>query len=280
MNKAGGIAVRGFKKYFPNVVLLLIAFAFLLPLVWLVVSSFNPGASQALTLPEKLSFENYRVILSDPKIQQGFANSFIVSVIQTLVVLIISLSAAYPLSRYNLRAAQKISMTMLFLTSIPLTAVLVPVYQMFIALKLVDTIPGTIIFLSASGLPYGIWMMKNFLDSVSVELEEAAWIDGASPVQSVRHVVLPLMLPGLFTVAMFTFVGSWGNFFVPFILLTSVKNITASVNIYRFFGEHGLVMYGQLAAYSIIYMVPVFVLYFLSQNYMSQGFVMTGAAKG
>ena len=280
MSKEGGIAVRGFKKYFPNAILLLIAFAFLLPLAWLVVSSFNPGASQALTLPEKLSFDNYQVILSNPKIQNGFANSLIISLIQTLVVLIISLSAAYPLSRYNLKAAQKISMTMLFLTSIPLTAVLVPVYQMFIALKLVDTIPGTIIFLSASGLPYGIWMMKNFLDGVSVELEEAAWIDGASPVQSVRHVVLPLMLPGLFTVAMFTFVGSWGNFFVPFILLTSTKNITASVNIYRFFGEHGLVMYGQLAAYSIIYMIPVFVLYFLSQNYMSQGFVMTGAAKG
>lgn len=123
-------------------------------------------------------------------------------------------------------------------------------------------------------------MMKNFLDGVSVELEEAAWIDGASPFQSVRYVILPLMLPGLFTVSMFTFIGSWGNFFVPLILLQSTENIPASVNIYRFFGEKGTVLYGQLAAYSIVYMIPVFVLYFLSQNYMSKGFAMTGATKG
>lgn len=169
---------------------------------------------------------------------------------------------------------------MLFLTSIPITAVMVPVYQMFIMMKLVDSIGGTIIFLSASGLPYGIWMMKNFLDGVSVDLEEAAWIDGASAVKSVVHVVLPLMLPGLFTVAMFTFVGSWGNFFVPLILLQSTEKIPAAVNIYRFFGERGQVIYGQLAAYSIVYMLPVFVLYFFSQNYMSKGFAMTGASKG
>lgn len=113
-----------------------------------------------------------------------------------------------------------------------------------------------------------------------IDLEEAAWIDGASAVKSMIHVVLPLMLPGLFTVAMFTFVGSWGNFFVPLILLQSTEKIPAAVNIYRFFGERGQVIYGQLAAYSIVYMLPVFVLYFFSQNYMSKGFAMTGASKG
>lgn len=272
--------MRVIKKGIPYIVLLAIALTFLLPLVWLALSSFDPSASQSLAIPERLSLENYRVVLSDPKIQRGFLNSAIISVMQTAVVLVFSLMAAYPLSRYHLKTAQKISMSMLFLTSIPITAVMVPVYQLFISLRLVDNLVGTIIFMTASSLPYGIWMMKNFLDGVSVDIEEAAWIDGASPLKSVVYVVLPLMIPGLFTVAMFTFVGSWGNFFVPFILLQSAENIPASVNIFRFFGEHGLVMYGQLAAYSIVYMIPVFVLYFMSQNYMSKGFIMTGAAKG
>jgi len=272
--------MRNIKKATPIIILLFIATAFLIPLVWLILASVNTSASQSLTLPRAISTENFRTILSDAKVRQGFLNSGIISTTQTLVVLLISLLSAYPLSRYNLKAGQKISMSLLFLTSIPITAVMVPVYQMFISMKLVDSTVGTIIFLTASALPYGIWMMKNFLDSVSIELEEAAWIDGASTKQSVIYVVLPLMLPGLFTVAMFTFVGSWGNFFVPFILLQSTKNLPASVNIFRFFGEHGQVIYGQLAAYSIIYMIPVFVLYFLSQNYMSKGFVMTGAAKG
>ena len=200
--------------------------------------------------------------------------------VQTTIVLVCSLMAAYPLSRYALHWGQKITMGMLFLTSIPITAVMVPVYQLFISLKLVDSIGGTIVFLASSSLPYGIWMMKNFLDGVSVELEEAAWIDGASTVKGLVKVVLPLMIPGIFTVAMFTFVSSWGNFFVPLILLQTTEKLPASINIYRFFGEHGVVIYGQLAAYSIMYMLPVFVLYFFSQNYMSKGFSMGGAAKG
>ncbi|HIS25499.1 MAG TPA: carbohydrate ABC transporter permease [Candidatus Pullilachnospira intestinigallinarum] len=271
---------KAVKKVIPYVILIVIAIAFLLPLLWLVFAAFNPQASQAFSIPKSISMENFRAILSESRNQRGFLNSLLISVSQTMIVLVCSLLAAYPLSRYELRMGQKITMGMLFLTSIPITAVMVPVYQLFIMMKLVDSLGGTIIFLSASSLPYGIWMMKNFLDGVSVDLEEAAWIDGASAVKSVIYVVLPLMLPGLFTVAMFTFVGSWGNFFVPLILLQSTDKIPASVNIYRFFGEHGAVIYGQLAAYSIIYMLPVFVLYFFSQNYMSRGFVMSGAAKG
>ena len=268
------------RRAIPYIILTAIAIAFLLPLAWLVVSSFNPGASTALVLPEKISAQNYREVLGNPKIQSGFRSSILISVTQTCIVLVVAFLAAYPLSRYNLKAAQKISMSMLFLTSIPITAVMVPVYQMFIQMHLVDSVPGTIVFLTASGLPYAIWMTKNFLDGVAVELEEAAWIDGASAIQGMLKVVMPLMMPGVFTVAMFTFVGSWGNFFVPFILLQSTGKLPASVNIYRFFGEHGAVAYGQLCAYSIIYMIPVFILYFFSQNYMSKGFVMTGASKG
>lgn len=138
---------------------------------------------------------------------------------------------------------------------------------------------GVIVFFSAATLPYGIWMTKNFLDGISIEMEESARVDGASQFQCIMKIILPLMKPGLFTVAMFTFIRSWGDFFVPYILLSATENITASVNIYRFFGERGNVIYGQLAAYSILYMLPVFLLYFLSQNYMSQGFVMAGSTK-
>lgn len=271
---------KKYKKSIPYIVLVTIAILFLLPLLWLVFAAFDVGASQSLAVPKSFSLENFRIILTNTKNQRGFLNSFIISVSQTCIVILCSLLAAYPLSRYELKWGQKITLGMLFMTSIPITAVMVPVYQLFIALKLVDSLLGTIIFLSASALPYGIWMMKNFLDGVSVDLESAAWIDGASPLQSVIYVVLPLMIPGLFTVAMFTFIGSWGNFFVPLILLQSTENLPASVNIYRFFGDRGMVVYGQLAAYSIVYMMPVFVLYFFSQNYMSKGFSMGGASKG
>ncbi|MDO4272242.1 MAG: carbohydrate ABC transporter permease [Eubacteriales bacterium] len=268
------------KAVLPYIILAILAFIFALPLVWLLLSALDPGASQSFTVPDRLSLANFREVWTNARNLRGFLNSLFISVIQTTIVMICSLLAAYPLSRYALKAGQKISMGLLFLTSIPITAVMVPVYQMFISMELVDSVWGVILFLSASALPYGIWMTKNFMDAVPVELEEAAWIDGASSLQSIRKVVLPLILPGVFTVTIFTFVGSWGNFFVPFILLQSTEKMTASINIYHYFGEQGVIMYGQLAAYSLSYITPSLLLYFFAQNYMSKGFSMVGGTKG
>src|SRR5699024_9710900 len=120
----------------------------------------------------------------------------------------------------------------------------------------------------------------NFMDDITVDLEEAAWIDGASKLEGILRVIIPLMKPGIFTVAIFTFIGSWGNFFVPYILLSTPSKLPASVTLYQFFGQYGYAAYGQLAAYSVLYMLPTFILYYFAQNYMSRGFSMGGAAKG
>ncbi len=261
-------------------VLILVGFLFAVPLLWLVLASFDAEATVALDVPESWTIDNFRQVLLDQVNISGFLNSTLISLTQMVIVLVCAIMAAYPLSRYALKVGQRISIGLLFFTAIPATAIMVPVYQMFISLGLIDSTIGVILFLSTTALPYAIWMTKNFMDSVPVDLEEAAWIDGASAFQTTINVILPLMLPGLFTVATYAFIGSWGNFFVPFILLQSTDLLPASVNIYRFFGERGTVIYGQLAAYSIMYIMPVFVLHFFSQKYMSQGFTMGGAAKG
>jgi len=153
------------------------------------------------------------------------------------------------------------------------------VYRLFVTLRLMDNLFGVILFMTASSLPYGIWMMKNFMDTVPIELEEAAWVDGANTAQSIIHVVMPLMLPGLCTIAIFTFSGSWGNFFVPYILLQSADKYPASVRLYQYFGQHG-VNYGELAAYSLLYALPSILLYAISQSFMSKGFGLAGGMKG
>ena len=122
--------------------------------------------------------------------------------------------------------------------------------------------------------------MKNVMDGVPVELEEAAWVEGATTMQSIMKVVAPLMFPGICVVFIYTFSGSWGNFFVPYILLSTPERMPASVMLYQFFGMHGSIAYGPLAAFSVIYALPSILLYILSQNYMSKGFTMAGAAKG
>ncbi|MNU81613.1 Inner membrane ABC transporter permease protein YcjP [compost metagenome] len=123
-------------------------------------------------------------------------------------------------------------------------------------------------------------MLKNFMDSVPSELEEAAWIDGASVFVGIRKVVAPLMVPGICTVAIFTFSGSWGNFFVPYILLQTPENFPVSLKLYQFFGQYGMVDYGKLAAFSVLYAIPSVVMYILSQQFMSKGFGLQGGTKG
>lgn len=263
-----------------HMVLVITALLFILPLLWMFIASFDTNAIQTIKLPETISFDNYKNVITDKTVQRSFLVGMLLSFGQSVIVVTLSLIAAYPLSRYRAKYKKSFMYTILFLTSLPMTAVIVPVFQMFLVFNFVDKIWAVMLFLVGTSLPYAIWMMKNFMDSVPIELEESAWIDGASVLQGLQKVVSPLMVPGIFTVLIFTYTGSWGNFFVPYILLQSPEKMPASVTIYQFFGNYGLVDYGRLAAFSVLYSLPVVILYSISQRYMSKGFSFGGASKG
>ncbi|MBP3887958.1 MAG: carbohydrate ABC transporter permease [Cellulosilyticum sp.] len=271
---------RKSKKLIPYIILTLLAILFVLPLLWVVVASFDPNASEALKVPLNMTLENYKAVLQERTNIRAFGIGLFISLCQSILVVIIAGLAAYPLSRYELKYKNIFMYTILFMTALPITAVMVPVYQLFLNIGLYDNIFGLILFMTASAMPYGIWLMKNFMDNVPIELEEAAWVDGANVLGGIRKVIAPLMFPGICVVAIYTFSGSWGNFFVPYILLQSIEKAPASIKLYQFFGQHGMVAYGQLAAYSVLYAMPSILLYVLSQRYMSKGFTMSGAAKG
>ncbi len=223
------------EKIVPYVILTVIGVLFILPLLWVLFASFDPNAQQALKMPSSFTVQNFTSILTDPANLQSFGIGLFISFGQAILVVVVAIMAAYPLSRYVLKFKKPFMYSILFMTALPITAVMVPVYQLFIYLNMQDSLIGTILFLTASGLPYAIWMMKNFMDSVPLELEESAWIDGASVWGGLRKVVAPLMIPGICTVAIFTFSGSWGNFFVPYILIQSPEKFPASVTIFQFF---------------------------------------------
>lgn len=267
-------------KVLAHVILVLIGIAFVVPLLWMIFASFQPNATLSLQISKQWSLSNFGSILTDPANQRAFLNGILLSIGQSIIVVVVAGLAAYPLSRYQLKYKRPFMYVILFSTSLPITAVMVPVYELFVFIHMTDSLFWTMMFLSASGLPYAIWIMKNFMDSVPIELEEAAWTDGASTLTSLRSVVAPLMIPGIFTVGIFTFAGSWGNFFVPFILIQTPAKLPASVTIFQFFGQYGSVEYGQLAAFSMLYTIPAVLLYILGQRYMSRGFSFGGATKG
>ncbi len=267
-------------KYLQYIVVSFMALTFVLPLVWLVIASLDPNASDSLKAPVSWTLGNYISVLTDRDNLNAYWIGFVISFFQSLIVVGLSCLAAYPLSRYRLSYKKAFMNIILFMTALPMIAVIVPVYKMYLNLGILDSIWGVIMYLTASSLPYGLWLMKNFMDAVPKELEEAAWVDGATTMESIVHIILPLMFPGICSVFIYTFSRSWGNFFVPYILLSSANKMPASVQLYQFFGQYGLIDYGPLAAYSVIYTLPSIVLYILSQRYMSKGFNMSGAAKG
>ncbi|MFB7497064.1 carbohydrate ABC transporter permease [Streptomyces sp. NPDC056161] len=260
--------------------LLVVAVAFALPLLWVVLSSLDPHADLRVKAPDGLTLDNFDAVLNADVTFTPLLNSLILCGGATLLTVVCAALAAYPLSRFRSRLNRPFLLTILFATSLPITAIMVPVYALFVQVNLIDTMQGTILFFAASQLPFAIWLMKNFMDGVPKELEEAAWTDGASSLQSLVRIVLPLMGPGVAVVTVFSFVAMWGNFFVPFMLLLTPDQLPASVSINEFFGNRGMVAYGQLAAFSVVYSTPVILLYVLVARRLGGGFALGGAVKG
>ncbi|MGW1374552.1 carbohydrate ABC transporter permease [Streptomyces sp. NPDC002446] len=260
--------------------LLAVAVAFAVPLLWLVLSSLDAEATLRVRLPKSPTAANFSAVLTDEITFTPMLNSLLICGGATALTVVCAALAAYPLSRFRSRLARPYLLTVLFATCLPITAVMVPVYGLFVQVDLIDTRYGTALFLAAAQLPFAVWLTKNFMDGVPTALEEAAWTDGASWPQTLLRVILPLMGPGLAVVAIYTFIMMWGNFFVPFMLLLSPEQLPASVSIFNFFGNYGAVAFGELAAFSILYSTPVVLLYILISRRLGGGFALGGAVKG
>lgn len=259
-------------------ILLFIAILFLLPFLWMILASVDATALASIKIP-KFTFQNYIEVIKNSGNRISFLNGIYLAVGSGLITTVVSILAAYPLSRFSINYKYKILFFLLFLTGLPITAIMVPVYQMFVALNMQNSLTVTMIFMGASSVSYSIWLMKNFLDAVSVELEEAAWVDGASKLKSLIKITIPLAFPGIAFVFIYSFSGTWGNFFVPYILLQSPNKFPIALKIYQFFGQYGNVNYGTLSAFSVLYMMPSLILYIISQRVMSLGFSMSGGNK-
>ncbi|HWU57834.1 MAG TPA: carbohydrate ABC transporter permease [Microbacteriaceae bacterium] len=276
MTSPGGRTMRGVS----NTVLIVIGVCFALPLLWLLFASFDPRATLTVAWPSQLTLQNFASVLTPDLAFIPLWNSLLLSGGCAIITVVVAILAAYPLSRYTMRVNKPYMYGILFGTCLPITAMMVPVYSLFVSFNLIDSLPGTIVFMAATSLPMAIWMMKNFMDSVPIVLEEAAWADGASMLTTLTRVVVPLMRPGIAVVFIFVFVQAWGNFFVPFVLLLSPENQPAAVSIFAFFGQYGAVAYGKLAAYSLVYSVPVLALYVFTSRVLGGGSALAGAVKG
>lgn len=265
-------------KTVANVVLILIGLTFLVPTVWLVLSSFDSNASALLKWPE-WTLENFTYVFSSERNMNSFKNSLIIALSSATISTVLGSVAAYPLSRFRGKYKNAFMLTILLMSTMPMSVAMVPIFKFFVSIGLNDNLGGLILLSGSMAMPYSIWLMRNFFNAVSVDLEEAAWIDGATRLRGMFSVVLPLSASGLASVFIHNFTSAWSGFYSAFILLSTQSKYPASVMLYQFMDEFDT-GYGRLAAFAICYTVPAVVLYFFAQKYMSQGFSMQGGVKG
>ena len=166
---------------------------------------------------------------------------------------------------------------MLFMTSLPITTVMVPVYKLFVMVKLYDNLAGVVLFMTAANLPYAIWMMKNFMDSVPISLEEAAQIDGAGKLRTFFQIVFPLLKPTTATLVILYALSLWNDYLLPSLILTDKSLYTIPIATKLFQGTYSNDM-DLLMAALVMAIIPVIILYIALQKYIIAG-VVAGAVK-
>jgi arabinogalactan oligomer/maltooligosaccharide transport system permease protein len=230
-------------------------------------------------LPEGATLGSFVHVLTDTDFPQWLFNSLIITIGTSIVGLLFAATSAYAFSRYKF-PGRGVGLTALLATQlIPATMLLVPLFILSIQLDLKDSYRGLVIAYSVTSVPFSIWILKGYYDTVPIELEEAARIDGASQLEAFWRILLPLSTPALAIVFLFNFLAAWNEFVLARVLIgSSTELFTWPLGILRFQAQFQT-QWGDLAAASILISIPVVALFLYSSKWLISG-VTLGGVKG
>lgn len=244
------------------VFLVAVGIFFALPMAWLVVAPFDANPTMAVKWPE-WTLTNFQQLLENRYAVGSIVNSLVIAGGTMALTVVLATLASYALSRVRIPGRDGLLYGMLLLSSIVTgTAAMVPTFQLMNAIGLINTHTGVMLVLAGGLLPTVVFILKDFMDSVPKSYEESARLYGASPFRILGDVVVPVARPGLAFVAIWTVVQVWGNFLVPYILLRDPASQPAAVLMYTFYTESGQADLRLISAFSLIFALPVILIYF------------------
>jgi multiple sugar transport system permease protein len=251
------------------------------PIYWMVVSSLR--APQALInttslVPGPFTLEYYSNLLELTDYPTQFMNSLLVALVTVAVTMVFSVMIAYAVTRHRIRGKGLIVGAMLYAYMFPPLLIAIPLFSIFAKIGLGDTLISVIVSHLTLTLPLGVWFLWGFFKSMPFELEEAAMVDGCTRLGAFLRVVLPLSLPGLITVAIFSFLLSWTDYTYALIMIGSDANKTVPVGLASMVGSFDL-RWGEIMAGSTLIALPLFGAFALLSQYFIQG-LGAGAVKG
>lgn len=252
------------------------------PFLWIVSTSFKTR-DEVFTItptliPNHPTLANYQYILTQTPALRFFLNSVIIACGTMLLAILLTTLGAYALSRFNFRYRRSIGVWLITGQMIPGVVTLIPLFVLFTQLHLINSYFGLIMANTIAVLPFCVWMLKGYFDTVPKDLEEAAMIDGCSRVGAIRRVFLPMAAPGITSVALFSFTSAWQEFMFALTMMKDPSMYPMSVGINFFVGMGGTVAWGNIMAMAVLIIVPSLIFFLFLQRYLISG-LTAGAVK-
>ncbi|MDA3797799.1 MAG: carbohydrate ABC transporter permease [Kiritimatiellae bacterium] len=261
-----------------HLIVTIIALLFSLPFLWMLLASLKTNAEISLTtwIPAKLQWDNYAEVFRVLPYAKFYINSIFVACWVTFLQVFTSALAAFSFARLKWPGRDKVFLMYLGTMMLPALVMMIPNYQIMIKFGLVDTMPGLIIPGAFSA--FGTFLLRQFMLSIPASLDEAAEIDGATKWQLFWDVILPLCRPGLITLTIFTFLGSYRNLFWPLVMMKTVDKYTLPIGLLFFDSTRGNTTHLMMAAVTMS-VIPMILVFVCLQKYLVKG-IQLGAVKG
>lgn len=264
--------------YFLAIVIAIYSF---LPIYWMFVSAFRPPKelfAQPSLIPQSFTFEYFNILLDLTDFPINFMNSLIVTIFTTIITLFCAIPMAYVITRFKIRGKNLLANTMLVAYMFPPMLLAIPLYTIFVKMGLDNTLLSLVIAHTTITLPLGVWLLGGFFKTLPFEIEQSAMIDGCTRFQAFRLVVLPLSLPGLVTVSIFSFLLSWTDYTYALMLITSDAKKTIPIGLTSMLGSYDI-RWGEIMAGSTIITLPLLIIFVFLSRYFIKG-LAAGAIKG
>ena len=264
--------------------LLVFSIFILIPFIWPFLSAFTNKPENVSSLylywPIGFTWDHFwNAIVGRGQALTLLRNSLVTVGSAVILSLVICAMGGYALSRARFRFKRFLMFGILLVQIIPGTATVLPFYLIMRELHLLNSLFGVVLGMTAGAIPFMLWVMKGFIDTVPLELEEAAFLDGASHFQTLYRIVFPLALPGVGAAAILAFNGAWGTFFLPLILLSDADKFIMPLGLFRALIAYTNLDYGMLNAMGLIYMLPSLLIFIFARQYLIKG-TMAGAMAG
>lgn len=268
-------------SFFCHCYLIVLSAAACFPLLWVLLCSVKTSGDMTSNptrfFPKVFTLENFTHVIHDLGFSRNMCNSVLIALCTTLIAIVISSMAAYGIVRFFPRLGSLMSKAMVATYMFPPILLAIPYSLVMARLGLVNTRLGLVIVYLSFSVPYAVWMLVGFFRTVPIGIEEAARVDGANKFQTFVRVVLPLVIPGIVSTAIYTFINAWNEFLYSLILINSTNKMTVSVALKSLQGAE-ILNWGDMMAASALVVVPSVVFFMLIQNYIAGG-MTDGAVK-